>query len=405
MRKGFFSASKLISKNTTPLAPRCGICGLYKSCNTPKMEPTGKGRRKVLVIAEAPGAEEDRRGVQFVGKAGKHFRSVLNSMQLNLDRDFWKTNAIICRPRENETPTDEMIQCCSPNVAKTIATLQPNVIILLGKPAIDSVLTPIWGGATGKIGRWVGWSIPCQKPNAWIIPMYHPSYLMRIHNKAADILFKKHLKLAISKAKSKPRITKNIKDGIEIIMRPAQAARIIREMIRRGGNVAFDYEGTTLKPELLGAEIVSCSVCWEGKKTIAFPWEGEAIEAVDLLTKSKLGKIASNIKFEDRWTRAAFNHPVRNWIWDTMLAAHTLDNRPDITSIKFQLFVLLGVEPYHRHIEPFLKAVGRTRLNRIKQLDMKDLLLYNGIDSKGEYKVAMKQMKLMEKRNGSRKSR
>ena len=81
-----------------------------------------------------------------------------------------------------------------------------------------------------------------------------------------------------------------------------------------------------------------------------------------------------------------------------MLAAHVLDNRPGITSLKFQAFVLLGQENYNSHIKPFLKAKKGSKFNRIHELDLNDLLLYGGLDSYLEYWVAMKQIKLLEKR-------
>jgi len=116
------------------------------------------------------------------------------------------------------------------------------------------------------------------------------------------------------------------------------------------------------------------------------------------MTKSPMPKIASNLKVEDRWTRAKLGHRVRNWYWDTMIAAHVLDNTPGITSIKFQAFVHLGQGDYDSHIKPFLKARKESKFNRIHELDLNDLLLYGGLDSYLEYWVAMKQIRLMEKR-------
>lgn len=396
MRKGFFSSSRMRSKDVTPRVPQCGLCGLYKNCLSPKMPPTGKGKKNILMVAEAPGEQEDKQNTQLIGKAGQHFRRVLKQLGIDLDRDCIKTNAVICRREGNQTPSDEMIQACRPNLMKTIKESQPNVIILLGGVAVKSLLSVIWKESVGAIGRWGGYCIPCCNPNAWIVPTYHPSYLMRKGDKVLDRIFKKQLRLATGRIKSKPWTTiSSYKDEVEVVMNSPRAAKIIREMIRRGGPVAFDYEANCLKPEGEGTEIVSCSICWRGKRTIAFPWYGEAVEATDTLLKSPLPKIASNLKFEDRWTRVKLGHPVRAWMWDTMIAAHVLDNRLGVTSLKFQAFVLLGMEPYDEHIKPFLTAKKGSRFNRIRELDLKDLLLYNGLDSLMAYKVGMKQMKLL----------
>ena len=60
MTKGFFSDYKVRSRRRTGHLPQCGRCGLYKHCKSPKMPATGKGRKSILVVAEAPGKNEDR---------------------------------------------------------------------------------------------------------------------------------------------------------------------------------------------------------------------------------------------------------------------------------------------------------------------------------------------------------
>lgn len=400
MNKGFFSASKIQSRQKIGSISHCGLCDLYKHCKSPKMPPTGKGRKNILVVAEAPGEQEDRENKQLVGKVGKYFRREhLRPLGIDLDLDCTKTNALICRPQDNKKPDDAMIKACRPNLMKTIKECNPNVILLMGEVACKSLLSVIWKEGIGSVSRWAGFCIPCTNPNAWIIPTFHPSYISRTHDKVLDRVFRQHLKLAISKAKNKPwKEIPDYRKQIEIIVRPSQAAKVIREMVRKGGVSAFDYETNCLKPEGEGTELVSCSICWRGRRTISYPWEGEAIEATDEFTKSPMPKIASNLNFEDRWTRVKLGHRVRNWYLDTMIAAHTLDNRPDITSIKFQSFVWLGMPSYNEHIESYLKSRKGSRFNRIRELDLRDELEYGGLDSYLEYHVAMKQIKLMRKR-------
>jgi len=363
------------------------------------MPTTGKGRKKILFVAEAPGEEEDKRGIQLIGRSGQLLRRYLRKMNIDLDRDCWKTNAVICYKEGNPTPKDEIIEACRPNLMRTIKQYQPNVIILLGKIAIKSLISVLWKEDDGIMSKWEGYTIPCHNPNAWIICTYHPAYLLRKNDRVLNRFFEKHLRTAVEKSKSKPwKKIPDYKSQIEIIMNPVQAAQDIAKMINMGGAVAFDYETNCLKPEGEGTKIVSCSVCREGKKTIAFPWQEGVIGIMDRLLKSSMPKIASNIKFEDRWTRVKMGHPVKNWLWDTMIAAHVLDNSPKVTSIKFQSFVLLGAESYDDHITPFLKSTKNSRFNRIDELDLKDLLLYNGLDSLLDYKVAIKQMKFFDKR-------
>jgi len=401
MTKGFFSTSRIQTRQKTGYISHCNSCGLYKHCKSPKMPATGEGRKKILVVAEAPGENEDRDNTQLhkKGKSGKLTRRVLKSLGIDLDLDCTKTNAVICRRRGNKTPEDYMIEACRPNLMRTIKECNPNVILLLGGVACKSLLTEVYKDNVGRISKWGGYCIPCKEPNAWIVPTFHPSYISRQNDIMLDRIFKKHLKLAVDKAKSKPwEVVPDYRKQIEIVTRPSQAAMILREWVNKGGTVAPDYEANCLKPEVEGSEIISCAVCWRGRRTIAYPWQGEAIEATSELLKSLLPKIAANIKFEDRWTRVKLGHKVINWYWDTMVAAHVLDNTPGVTGLSFQAFVHLGQENYDAHIKPYLEIRKGKRFNRIKELDLRDLLMYNGLDSHSEYWVAMKQIRLMEKR-------
>jgi hypothetical protein len=107
-------------------------------------------------------------------------------------------------------------------------------------------------------------------------------------------------------------------------------------------------------------------------------------------------KIAANAKFEERWTRKTFGHGINKWDFDTMLAAHLLDNKPGVCGLKFQAFVKLGQESYNDHIEPYLKADGSNEENRIKEIAIKELLIYNGLDSLLEWKLAKIQKREIE---------
>lgn len=394
----FFPASRLLNKAPVSLVPKCGACGLFKTCKSPKMLPSGKGRRRFLILGEAPGADEDDEGAAFVGRAGRHLENALRKVGVDLRRDCTITNSLICRPPNNATPTSEQIDYCRPNLIKTLDEFKPDVIIPLGASAVQSLLTTIFKDKDiGGITRWAGFNIPCQRVNAWVCPTFHPSHLLRSEeDPVLELMFHEHLKRA-AEHDSKPwdRVP-DYKRDVEKIFKPREAAKLIREFIKRGGWLAFDYETTRLKPEWPDAQIVSCSVCWRGKRTIAYPWLGEAIDATWELVRSRNPKIASNIKFEDRWTRWFFGKGVRNWRWCTMTNAHLIDNRERITSIKFQAFVLLGAESYDDHIKPFLRAKKGEKLNRIlSEIDMGQLLLYNGLDSLLEYKVAMLQMEIM----------
>lgn len=388
--QGFFASSTVQQEKPVGLVARCGACGLYKGCQTPKMEPYGRGKARVLVVGEAPGKNEDEEGRPFIGQAGEVLRDALEDIGIDLDRDALTTNALICRPEGNKIQDPKQIDYCRPNLIKTIKEFQPRVIVTLGASALNSVLAPYWKDDLGTLERWVGWTIPLEQH--WVCPTYHPSFLLRQKNPLLDKLFKKHLEKAFS-IDEDPTARPELEQEVEIIYDDREVAEAIKEMDH--GWVAIDYETNCLKPEWPKAQIYSCALS-NRVRTISYPWVGRAIEATSELLKSeKSRKIASNLKMEERWTLKKLGHPVKNWGWDTMLAAHCLDNREGITSIKFQAFVKMGIPTYNANIEPYLKSGKHTPYNRIHQIDMKDLLLYGGIDGFAEREVAMIQMKEM----------
>lgn len=389
-----FESSEVTRKPPPSLLPKCGACGLHLGCRSPKMPVTGDGRMGVLVVAEAPGADEDARNEQLVGRAGQELRRTLHSIDIDLDRDCWKTSALICRPPEDRTPTNDEVDYCRPNLLAVIRELQPKVVIVLGGPAIRSVLGPHWKDDVGSVAQWVGWNVPLHEPNMWVAPTYHPSYVVREEGNpigpVVKLWFRRHLQAAFELASGgRPWVVApNYEKKVQLLYNPEDAARHIRSYIERGGAVAVDYETDRLKPDADDAEIVSCALCWRGQETIAYPFVGVAATATGELLRSPLPKIMANNPFEDRWTRRMFGHPVNNWSWDCVLSAHHLDCRKDITSVKFQAFVRLGQTPWDFQVRPYMEGDGSNDRNRVRQIDTRTLLLYNGMDALLEYWVA-----------------
>jgi len=401
----FFHGSQLTTK-PPPTVPLCGACGLYKGCESPKMRVTGQGRKKWLVVAEAPDEDEDEEGKPFVGESGKFLRRRLANMGVDLDKDCWKTNALICRPPSGREPTSKEVGYCRPNIITTIKKLKPEVILLLGGAAVRSVVGHTWKDSVGPIKRWVGWQIPDTKLNAWICPTWHPSYLIKNdRDRALHLWFDKHLEAATELEGRPWDDIPNYKKHIDCLLDTDVAAGVLDSLPRNEGVLAFDYETNMLKPDNDNAQIICCAVSWGGRSnteapitTISYPWHGKAskaIEATGRLLKSKVPKIASNLKFEERWTKKEFGHGVRNWAFDTMQAAHILDNRPGITSIKFQQYIHLGMPAYNTHLDKYLKSPSAQTPNQIKEIAVDDLLLYCGLDAVLEYRVAMIQARLL----------
>jgi uracil-DNA glycosylase family 4 len=387
---------------TQPLTiARCGSCGLFQNCNSPKMPIWGRGLRKVLIIGEAPGADEDRDNKPFVGRAGQRLRQTLDQIGVDLDSDCWVTNSLICRPPSNAQPTSNQIDFCRPNLVKAVRELKPEIIIPLGASAVESVLGWLWKPDPGGITMWAGWRIPHQRINTWICPTFHPSHLLyEDTSPVASILFEKHLQAAFA-LKGRPwNKVPDFRKRCRIFYNVHEAEEAIREMVKglEGRPIAFDYESTSLKPDLESNQIVCCSLS-NGRTSIAYPWHGPVVRLTkDIVTNPDIPKVGANVKFEIRWTLAKHGVMPRKMWWDTVVAAHILDNRSGTAGVKFQSFVRLGQEPYNTEVESYLKSDGGGNApNRIKDCDLGKLMLYNSMDSILEWHIARSQRKEMDR--------
>ena len=149
----------------------CRKCVL---CEQRRQAVPGIGDRNPvwLFVGEGPGAEEDARGEPFVGQAGKLLDAMLAALGLRRGEKVYIANAVKCRPPGNRTPEAGEMASCRPWLERQIELLRPQVIVLLGKAAVHSVLRDdhALGALRGKRFDWRG--IP-------VVVTYHPAYLLR----------------------------------------------------------------------------------------------------------------------------------------------------------------------------------------------------------------------------------
>ncbi|HHN78449.1 MAG TPA: uracil-DNA glycosylase [Phycisphaerales bacterium] len=136
-----------------------------------------------MFIGEAPGADEDRTGRPFVGRAGQLLDKMISAMGLRRE-DVYITNVLKTRPPNNQTPTAEEARLCAPYLFEQIRIVAPEAIVTLGRPASQLVL-----GVTEPIGRLRGhWAeFPPDDPlidagdigPIPVMPTYHPAFLLR----------------------------------------------------------------------------------------------------------------------------------------------------------------------------------------------------------------------------------
>jgi len=400
--EGFFTKKQTKSKSRPGgKVLSCASCGLYKGCTSAKMEPFGNFKKGILNIGEAPGEIEDSRGKQWQGKTGRLLKRAYDKLGIDLFEDCLNINAVNCRPPDNRTPTPYEIDCCrAVIVRKVIEEYQPKVIVLFGNAALQSFLGDRWEGDMGGITKWRGWKIPDQDFKCWVVPVFHPSYVLRESEPHVDITWKGDLETAISAASEPwPRTPAPSIEYLEDLSLLAKYQPSIGEM-------AFDYETTGLKPHMEGHQIVCGAITITPERTFAFmmPKTRKGMRPfTDLLQDERIMKMAHNMKYEDTWSIEKLRTEVRNWGWDSMLAAHVLDNRKYITGLKFQTYINFGIVDYASEVTPYLKGKGKSgnAINSViafiaKPGGQKKLLEYCALDSYYQFLLAKKQMDIMQ---------
>tara|TARA_Y100000590_G_scaffold395445_1_gene475445 strand:+ start:6538 stop:7242 length:705 start_codon:yes stop_codon:yes gene_type:complete len=130
---------------------------------------------KIMIIGEGPGAQEDLKGIPFVGRAGKLLDKMLES--INLDRKkVYISNVVNYRPPANRRPTEKEISRYLPYLINHIEIINPKILILMGSTALNTIVgtEEVISKARGK---WIKKEIGIVKP--WVIASFHPAFLMR----------------------------------------------------------------------------------------------------------------------------------------------------------------------------------------------------------------------------------
>ncbi|MBV8132896.1 MAG: uracil-DNA glycosylase [Alphaproteobacteria bacterium] len=151
-------------------------CGLKRTA-TNTVFADGNPAAPVMIIGEGPGADEDRIGRPFVGRAGQLLDRMLAAIQLDR-QGVHITNVVYWRPPGNRTPSTAEIASCLPFVLRHIALVHPKILVLAGGTAAGALL-PGGQGITRLRGRWFDLEIPALAEPVPTLPMFHPSFLLR----------------------------------------------------------------------------------------------------------------------------------------------------------------------------------------------------------------------------------
>ena len=324
------------------LNPNCTACDLHATATTVCMKgdgPTDPDEVQVILIGEAPGANEDDRGKPFIGESGKIIREIFKHNKLH--NKTYITNLVKCRPPKNRTPTAAEIKACKPYLEEELALLKPEYVVTAGVPATKTLFR-----GRAQINKFHGEVIESDKVDYVGMPVFHPAYTMRDPSKLPG------LKDDIA------RLGRLIDGGLRNdtvewnVVRRGNLATFIREF-EAASEFAFDCETSGLFPFDPKGYVAAVAIALP-ERTWVIPGfmhpdyqqfshspfaHGNALkELMRLLffiaARDRKRSYTHNGKFDSKWLRCQFGGTF-HISFDTMLAHHVLDENShhDLTSL------------------------------------------------------------------------
>ncbi len=384
----------------------CKACPMDKAegLEHPKMEASGVDNPLIYILGESPGETEDQKGEPFVGESGRILRSAFPREVMR--EDIRTNNTIRCHPPKGRDPDLVEIECCRGYVEHDIEQSKPLVVIGTGNVPLH------WAtGISGGVGKWRGKLIAARVGTHafWYFPVYLPSFVLKNQRKygksEVEVCFEHDLadiqRLVYSRKLKPPVIYDAPYDlGIEIITGESSGdfnrLEDLLNSLSQEPLCGIDLETADLKsglgllrPYADNAAIVTAAV-GTFDKTVAFPldhpeggWSSSTRKKVWGLFRDYLlfgtKQVAHNTGFEMEWLGYFLGKELLSRVqWeDTLAQAHTLDERvgnslDDLT---------------RQHFGFFLKNQTKVDVKRLLQFPLRDVLRYNGMDTKWDHKL------------------
>lgn len=157
-------------------------CNKCKLCKTRQNIVFGVGNKNadIMFIGEGPGADEDRLGEPFVGRAGKLMNMAFQAIGLKRN-EVYIANIVKCRPPANRNPEEDEAFSCLNYLRNQVMLVKPKIIVLLGSVALKNILGKEYG-ITASRGKWV------EKKEIRYMPTWHPAALLRDETKKIDFI-------------------------------------------------------------------------------------------------------------------------------------------------------------------------------------------------------------------------
>lgn len=345
----------------------CGECPLREKGAYVPPDFNGNMQARYLLVGEAPGGTEAKRGKPFAGMSGKLLDATLKEQGIDKSEAVL-TNIVLCRPPGNATPGPHEIKCCGPALQDTIETVQPEIVVAMGNTAASKFM-----GKTTKITQdRVGPPKDTGKGYK-LIPTVHPAACLRNPNLftlfAADI------------GKMKPQA--------QIKWEPPQykaydnehkAIRVIQELQSRGNRLVIDLEVGEDKDDTYGHPntLLACGIAYEAGKAVVIGeralQSARVREALSTLLREK-DITCHNGKY-DLGTLYRMGLGIFKLANDTMFKAYSLDEVPGTKGLKYQSQERLGCPDWDSEIKPYITGKDGSWHNIPKDI----LYKYNAYD-------------------------
>lgn len=389
----------------------CYNCDLHKNCRTPDIKPVGSLTPDVYILNEYPSEREDLTGKYSLSSKPVYLIvNILEHFGIKQDKIRYY-NATNCKPKKDEIPSDIQINACKNKIIKDIKDTKPRVIIACGNSALKSLFDKCDPGIAG----WRGWQIPSHDLNCWIVPVFNPQKIIDDgipddeknwvkQTNYTDTLKVLKEDLSIVPDLIKTIIFKNKSFKIKKLLKFNDVINFFDNIVVKYDKFTIDFETIGKKPYFPESCILSVSISFDNSTSYAFPvsysdyfnnnkyWnieqEKEILKRLKLLLSRKdITKIVHNLIFETEWSLSMFDIWLEN-LEDTMLQKYILDCRTGTMNLDFLAFATFGIrwKKYPDYI-----------MNDLRQLNIDELLEYNGTDTIFEQRLYDIQNKYLDK--------
>ena len=342
---------------------------------------TGPDTCPIMLVGEAPGAEEDRLKKTFIGPAGQLLNTLLAEAGLSRDNIF-VTNVYRFRPPGNRTPTDDEIEAHVPFLVAEISRVKPKVIVLLGGTAYKAFI----GGNLG-ITKARGVQHWCEEFDCTVIPTYHPSYLLhspgdtRIREQlVSDLLLARECSGANDPAPKPVRVDNGAKYPTDYkLVKTVEEFKELMVEVNKAETVEFDLETTGLDVDKHRIMCVALSYKeFSGRVVPVYVngkdwWGGQQAWVWGELKKffeSQVPKCAHLGSFDIPFLRAA-GIMVENYSYDTLLMHYLLDENARSHGLKELALEYTDLGEYDSALELCKTELVEKKKARIKELTKK----------------------------------